>query len=162
MHFDLRKYAATDEIRRAELALRVQFDMVTAVRKRRSIGFRTDRGTWVRVEVQAVDKLGERGWNGVEGASVLRGVAKPEWHESVSWIDGATGRLWRADETDFISVAPIKSGGVLRAKPELSESWWSTLSDSLTALAGYVTSRVAVGQARFIETIHRVFPGLAR
>lgn len=72
--------------------------------------------------------------------------------------------MWRADETDLISDPPIKPGGILITEPELSESWWSTLNASLTALAKHPTTRIAtsagrrITQARITATIHQVFP----
>jgi hypothetical protein len=51
---DLRKTPCDDVLGRVQHALDTYFDRTTEVRKRRSLGFRTDRGTWVRIEVGTV------------------------------------------------------------------------------------------------------------
>lgn len=43
--------------------------------------------------------------------------------------------MWRADETDLVTAAPIKPGGILATDPRLPAAWWSTLESSLDALA---------------------------
>lgn len=158
MHLDLRKYDASEEIERVERALAVRFDPPTEIRKRRSIGFRTDRDTWVRIEQRPVSRFIERGNNGLECSAILRGVARPEWHQSVSWIDRADDRMWRADETDYISDRHVITWGVLRSEPDVSDKWWTVLNASLDALASYPTSRIAVHQSCVSETIKRAFP----
>lgn len=102
--------------------------------------------------------------NGVECSSILDGVAKPEWHGSVSWIDKAAGRVWHADETSLVDAHVIKQGGTLTTDPKLSESWWARFNDSMNALAQHVTVRTAtptlmpITQERFTATIHKIFP----
>jgi hypothetical protein len=133
-------------------------------RKRRTIGFRSDRDTWVRIEARPVDKITGQGWNGIECSALLDGVARPEWFQSVSWRDGDWG--WRADETELITASPIHATGILTVEPDLSERWWATLTSSLSALARHTTTRVAtpgmqpITQQRVISTIHAVFPGI--
>lgn len=162
---DLRLQSHEDVLDRVERALDVRLDRVAAVvRKRRSIGLRTMRGTWVRIEARPADRITGQGWNGVECASVLRGVAKPAWLQAVSWSDAAQGLMWRADEIELITSPPIKPGGTLKVDPNLSGQWWATLTSSLSALAGHMTTRVAtptmqpIGQDRVSSTIHEVFP----
>lgn len=140
-------------------ALDTTLDPTTEVRKRRSVGFRTGRNTWVRIEARSLDRIDGQGWNGVECAAVLRGVAKPDWYQGLAWIDAEHGVAWRADETELIADRPIKPGGVLTTEPELSGSWWATLNASLNALAGQTTTRLRVSQERVTEVIERVFPG---
>ncbi len=161
--FDLRKNRPAEAMARAERALGVQFDSAGEVAKRRTIGAATDRGTWVRVEVRRLEKLGGQGFNGAEAAATLTGVAKPAWFASVAWHDRDCGVMWRADETELISAAPIKAGGVLTVDPQLSASWWATLSTSLDALAAADTTRVAtlhtmpITQARVTAEIEDAF-----
>lgn len=159
MSLDLRDQPCDSVLVRVQCALDTKFDQTTEVRKRRSVGFRTDRNTWVRIEVRSFDRIDGQGWNGVECASVLRGVAKPAWYQGMSWVDAEHGVAWRADETEFIADRPIKPGGILLAEPELAESWWTTFNTSLDALAGQTTTRVAVPPSRITEVIERVFPG---
>ncbi|MFL6140423.1 MAG: hypothetical protein ACJ72N_00960 [Labedaea sp.] len=156
---DLRSQPCDEVIARVQSALDTKFDPATEVRKRRSVGFQTDRNTWVRIEVRSLERIDGQGWNGVECAAVLRGVAKPDWVQGLSWVDAERGVAWRADETEFIADRPIKPGGILTVEPELDESWWATLNASLTALAGQATTRLAVPQGRVTERIERVFPG---
>lgn len=72
--------------------------------------------------------------------------------------------MWRADETELITAAPITPGGTLTDDPQLPASWWSTLNASLTALAEQHTTRIAtpdtvpITQARLTAEINRVFP----
>ncbi|GGY95727.1 hypothetical protein GCM10010300_44670 [Streptomyces olivaceoviridis] len=67
--------------------LRVLFLPDTAVRKRQSVGARTDRETWVRIERRLLGEITDQGWNGAECAARLDGVAQPAWRGASS---GAT------------------------------------------------------------------------
>ena len=164
MTLDLRKHRFDDVIDRVQRAFDTRFDMSSEVRKRRSIGFRTHRATWVRIEAQPVEKMGQRYLNGVEVASILEGVAKPAWHGAVSWIQSADCLLWHADETDFVEASVVKPGGTLTVDPGLPQSWWADFNRSMDALAGHVTARAAtptltpMTQERFTATIHKIFP----
>jgi hypothetical protein len=162
--YDLRRTVIGDVLDRVQQALGVQFAPGGSVRKRRSFGAATDRGTWVRVEVRGPEKIDGQGW-GVEAAHTLGGVAKPAWHAGISWFDTARHVMWRADETDLISDAPVKSGGILTKGPYLSSTWWTSLDQSLDALAAHRTTRQAtpdtepMTQHRLTQAIERVFPG---
>jgi hypothetical protein len=130
-------------IARVEAALRVRMDRGALLRKRRTVSARSDRGTWVRIEARSVDRVISQGWAGVEASGALTGVAKPAWHQAVSWTDPDQGVWWRADETELITAAPVKLGGTITVTPQLPATWWTTLRESLTALAGQPTARVA-------------------
>jgi hypothetical protein len=71
--------------------------------------------------------------------------------------------MWRADETELVTAAPVKPGGILTTDPNLSDAWWATLNASLTALASASTTRVAtlhttpMSQARLTLAITGVF-----
>ena len=164
MALDLRKQSCDDVIARVQRVLGTQFDNATEVRKRRSIGFRTDRGTWVRIEVRTLERMSFQGGNGIESASILSGVAMPEWCQCVSWMDRDQSLVWRADETEFVTSASIKPAGTLATDPGLPNSWWITFNASLDALAKHSTSRVAtptlipMTQSRFTSTIRAIFP----
>lgn len=133
------------------------------VRKRRSVGARTGRGTWVRVERRPIDKINEQGWNGTESAARLEGVVQPEWHGCVVWRDLAGSVMWRADETDLLPGTPI-GAAVLSEEPTLPEEWWRGLGASLDALARNTTGRVAtsdtvtITQELVSASIRGVFP----
>lgn len=163
--YDLRRTDIDDALERVEKALQVRLDLERAVRKRRSIGAATDRGTWTRIELRGPEKLDGQGW-GVEAAHVLRAVAKPAWRAGISWFDTARQVMWRADETDQVTDAPIKPGGLLTIDPELSPLWWATFDRSLDALAAQRTARQAtvdtepMTQQRLSATIEKAFPGL--
>lgn len=162
--YDLRRTAIDDALDRVEKALHVRLDRDGQVCKRRSLGAATDRGTWIRIELRGPEKLDGQGW-GVEAAHVLDGVAKPAWHAGFSWIDTARQVMWRADETDLITDAPIRGGGVLTTDPQLSPDWWATFDRSLDALAAHRTVRQAtidtepMTQQRLTSMIENVFPG---
>jgi len=164
---DLRRTPVEDVLSRVEGALCTALQREDTVRKRRSIGARTDRGTWVRIEARRPEKIDGQGWNGTECAALLEGIAKPDWYAAVSWRDAERAVMWRADETSLVSAAPVKPGGVLTIEPALSENWWASLDASLTALAAVSTTRVStpdtepMTQQRLTETIERAFPGRA-
>lgn len=162
---DLRKERPAESVSRVERALGVRLDPSREVVKRRSLGAATDRGTWVRLEVRQVAKVGGQGFAGNEAAATLAGIAKPAWFQSVAWSDPDAGVMWRADETELVEAPPIKPGGILTTDPDLSAAWWSTLNTSLDALADVDTTRVAtlhmvpITQERVTAEIEKVFPG---
>lgn len=141
----------------------MHLDRNSLVRKRRSIGARTQRDTWVRIERRSLARVGRQGWDGIECAEALRGITKPAWHAGVAWRDAEDAVMWRADETALLPGEPIGSS-VVAVAPELSDVWWETLSASLDALAEQRTNRIAtpdtesVTQELVIETIRGVFP----
>nr|QEO73888.1 hypothetical protein [uncultured bacterium] len=168
MRLDLRKSDASDVIKRVSGALGVELDLTTREDKRRSIGARTSRGTWVRIEVRPLAKILAQGQasNGMEAAELLRGIAKPAWYTAVSWRDAVDDApvLWRADEVEFVSVSPIRSRGSLRDAPELSDAWWTTFNSSLDNLMSQRTTRIATPDTETItqdlvsRVIERAFP----
>ncbi len=160
---DLRTQPWEDVVDRVERCLSVQLDPETAVVKRRSVGARTDRDTWIRIEARTFSKLTGQG-SGSEGAARLpRTVAKPEWYQGLSWQAPEQCVLWRADETELVTALPVKPGGVLSADPGLAQGWWATLGVSLGALKAQATTRVAtphtvpISQERVTATIEGVF-----
>ncbi|MGH3933620.1 MAG: hypothetical protein ACRDS1_01325 [Pseudonocardiaceae bacterium] len=94
---DLRTQPFDDVLDRVERRLDVRLDRATLVRKRRSLGARSDRGTWVRVEARPMAKIAAQGQsgNGMEAAALLQGIAKPEWFDAVSWSDTPAQVVWR-------------------------------------------------------------------
>ncbi len=132
------------------------------VRKRRTVGARTDRGTWVRVERRAFCRIGVQGWNGTECAARLEGVAQPAWLGCLVWQDSDEPVMWRADETGLLPGEPVGTA-VLSEAPILLDEWWQALNDSLDALAAQETRRVAtpdtvtITQALVTESIRSVF-----
>ncbi|MFE3205641.1 hypothetical protein [Embleya sp. NPDC059237] len=140
---DLRVEPVEQALDLVEHGLRVRLDRESVVRKRRSVGARTDRRTWVRIERRSRDRIDGQGWNGIESAAVLDGIAKPEWFAGMSWRETGGDAMWRVDETDLIAAAPVKFGGRLTVDPKLPDAWWVTLNSSLDALAAHRTTRVA-------------------
>lgn len=165
MPLDLRKTSTEDVVARVQKVFDANFNPASEVRKRRSLGYATTRGTWVRIEVRDLARVDGQGW-GLETAAVLDSVAMPAWLQGVSWIDHDLGVMWRADETELVLDTPIKAGGTLKENPGLSESWWETFRSSMQALAAHITTRTAtphlrpVTQARVTETIHKLFPAV--
>jgi hypothetical protein len=147
-----------------EHAFGTSLEPETLVRKRRTIGARTDRGTWVRVERRGLERINGQGWNGAEASALLEGVARPEWYECLVWRDRELPVMWRADETSLLPAPPIGSS-VLAEAPELPESWRRQLNASLNALAAQSTVRTAtpdtvtITQELVTETIRSVFGG---
>ncbi|HEY3691588.1 MAG TPA: hypothetical protein VGL46_15050 [Pseudonocardiaceae bacterium] len=89
---DLPTHTGDDVLQRVEQGLNVRLDRAGEVRKRRSIGAATDRGTWIRIEQRRVEKMGGQGFNGPEAAAVLTGIAKPAWRTSLAWAEPCAGR----------------------------------------------------------------------
>ncbi|MFG2836154.1 hypothetical protein ACGFZH_11260 [Streptomyces zaomyceticus] len=160
---DLRKVPVETVLDRVEQALGVCLDPGTVVRKRRSVGARTDRGTWVRIERRGLDRIGVQGGDGTASAEALRGIAKPAWIAGLAWRDAVEPVMWRADETELLPGTPAGSAVVAEA-PKLSDEWWASLSASLDALASQHTNRIATPDTETLtqelvgETIHNVFP----
>ncbi|GHI07402.1 hypothetical protein Scel_57230 [Streptomyces cellostaticus] len=133
------------------------------VRKRRTVGARTDRGTWVRIERRTVDSIGVQGWNGTECAARLTDIAQPAWLGCMVWQDSDEPAMWRADETGLLPGPPIGTA-VLSEAPVLLDKWWQALNASLDALAGQETRRIAtpdtvtITQALVTKSIRSVFP----
>lgn len=161
---DLRVQPVDEVLDRVAGSLRVRFLPGTVVRKRRSVGARTDRETWVRIERRLLGKITDQGWNGAECAARLDGVARPTWRGCVVWRDASEPVMWRADETDLLSAAPV-GNAILSEAPELPDEWWDGLNASLDALAAHQTRRVAtpdtetITQASVTESIRAVFSG---
>ncbi|WP_369212321.1 hypothetical protein [Streptomyces flavofungini] len=161
---DLRVQAVDEVLDHVERSPLTRFDRDTVVRKRRSVGARTGRDTWVRVERRPVEKIGDLGWNGTECAARLTGVAQPEWRACVVWRDASGDAMWRADETGLLPGSPIGTA-VLSEDPGLPDAWWRACNSSLDALAAQRTSRVAspdtetITQALVTETIQSAFGG---
>ncbi|WP_406108349.1 hypothetical protein OG698_37560 [Streptomyces sp. NBC_01003] len=162
---DLRKEPVEAVLDRVERSLGVRLDHETVVRKRRSVGACTDRGSWVRVERRGLDRIGVQGGDGTASAEALRGIAKPAWLAGVAWRDETEPVMWRGDETELLPGAPVGSA-VVAEDPRLSEEWWAALNASLDALAAQHTNRIAtpdtetLTQELVTETVHSVFPGV--
>ncbi|MFF5189442.1 hypothetical protein ACFY30_37725 [Streptomyces sp. NPDC000345] len=161
---DLRVQPVDEILDRVEQSFQARLDRESVVRKRRSVGARTERGTWVRVERRLLDKIGDQGWNGTECAARLEDVVQPVWRGCVVWRDTDAPVMWRADETELLPGNPIGTA-VLTADPRLRDTWWQAFSESLDALAAQHTRRIAtpdtvtITQALVTEAIRTAFPG---
>ncbi|GAA0499007.1 hypothetical protein [Streptomyces olivaceiscleroticus] len=159
---DLRVESVDEVLDHVERAFQTHLTRDTVVRKRRSVGARTDRETWVRIERRGLDKIGVQGWNGTESAARLEGIAQPAWQGCVVWRDAGGPVMWRADETELLPGKPIGTA-VLSGDPMLPDEWWKAFSSSLVALAAQGTRRVAtpdtdtITQALVTESIRGVF-----
>ncbi|MEV7925412.1 hypothetical protein [Kitasatospora sp. NPDC088779] len=139
---DLRREPVQHILDQVEQRLDTVLDRAGLVRKRRSVGAGTDRGTWVRIERRPWTRAREQGWAGTEAAAALRGVAMPRWVGSASWHDLDDEAVWRADETSLLPGGPVGTA-VLAADPGLPDTWWHALNTSLDALTAQPTGRVA-------------------
>ncbi len=161
---DLRVHPVDEVLDHVERSLQVRLLPGTVVRKRRTVGARTDRDTWVRIERRLLDKIPDQGWNGTECAARLEGIAQPEWHGCVVWRDVGGPVMWRADETELLPGSPVGTA-VLSAAPALPDEWWAALNASLEALSAQSTRRVAtpdtvtITQDLVTESIRGVFSG---
>ncbi|KUO13656.1 hypothetical protein [Streptomyces sp. DSM 15324] len=161
---DLRVHPVGELLDRVGCSFQTRLDPNTVVRKRRSVGARTDRDTWIRVERRPLDKIGDQGWNGTEQAARLHGIAQPSWRGCTVWRDPVDPVMWRADETDLLPGGPVGTA-VLSDEPELTAAWWQAFNTSLDSLAAQHTGRVAtpdtvtITQTLVTETIRSAFPG---
>ncbi|MFB7254009.1 hypothetical protein [Streptomyces nojiriensis] len=150
-----------------EQALHVRLDRHALVRKRRSLGGRTERGTWVRIERRGFERIGPQGWNGTEAAAVLQGVAMPEWYQGVAGRERGEPVMWRADELELMTSPSVGKSSLVLDDPSLPDAWWEALNASLDALAAQRTPRLAtpdtvtITQAKVTQTLVEAFPGLA-
>jgi hypothetical protein len=157
---DLRKVAVDDVLSRVQASLQLVLSAEGSVRKRRSLGFRSDRGTWVRIECRGTERFDGQGW-GLEAARILDGVPVPAWYAGISWLDTERSVMWRADETAFVEQAPV--GRAVHA-PALPDSWWTQFNTAMDRLTGHVTSRRAtpdcepINLERVEAAIRKVFP----
>ncbi|WP_186382520.1 hypothetical protein, partial [Amycolatopsis rhizosphaerae] len=162
---DLRKASVDEVLSRVEVGLGVALGRESVVRKRRTVGAPSDRGTWVRIEVRPLAKIAGQGQaaNGLEAAELLTGIAKPAWYASLSWHDADEQAIWRADEVELLTDEPLQRGKVREVS--LSEAWWARLNASLDALGRQHTTRVAtpdtetINHALVARDIERAFPG---
>ncbi|MFD6877311.1 MULTISPECIES: hypothetical protein [unclassified Streptomyces] len=163
---DLRRQPVEDVLERVEKALHLQLDRQALVRKRRSLGGRTERDTWVRIERRGFERIGPQGWNGTEAAAVLQGIARPEWYQGVAWREPGEPVMWRADELELIASPPVGKGALVLEDPGLSDSWWEALTSSLDALAAQQTPRIAtpdtvtITQEEVAQALGEVFPSI--
>ena len=160
---DLRKVAIDDVLSRVQKSLQLVMNPEGAVRKRRSVGFRSDRGTWVRVECRGLERFDGQGW-GLEAAQILEGVPVPRWYAGISWLDAERNVMWRADETQLVEEAPV---GRAANAPALPEAWWEAFNVAMDELASHVTTRAAtpdcepINLQRVETAIRKVFPDAA-
>ncbi|KUN90035.1 hypothetical protein AQJ66_03025 [Streptomyces bungoensis] len=161
---DLRVEPVDDVLEHVERSLQMQLVRDTVVCKRRSVGGRTDRGTWVRVERRSFDRIGAQGWNGTEAAAVLHGVSMPKWYAGLAWRERDEPVMWRADEMVLVTAPPVGQAALVIEDPQLSDGWWAALNASLDALAAQRTHRLATPdtetatQELVTGTIRAVFP----
>lgn len=156
---DLRTHTPEDVLALVEQYLDVRLDPSTAAygNTGATAGFRSDAGTWVRLQWRPSLKLNAQSWTGAEAASVLQGVSKPELLRSVRWRDEVRDVVWRADETTLIEGAVISSAGSVTNDPGLSDAWWADLKASLAALAVHQTPRVGMPQDHLTRRVTEVF-----
>lgn len=140
---DLRRRPVEDVPARVEQALHVRLDRHALVRKRRSLGGRTERGTWVRIERRGCERIGPQDWNGTEAAAVLQGVAMPEWYQGMAWRERGEPVMWRADELELMRSPSVGKSALVLDDPGLPDAWWEALNASLDGLAAQRTPRIA-------------------
>lgn len=154
--FDVRRNPHDDVLNSVDRALGVRLDRSSVVYGEHGAteGFRTDRGTWVRLERRQRWRINSAVWIGLEAAATIRGVKKPEWFQSATWTDQARDVVWRADEMELIT-APVV--GDLATAAALPDSWWTGLRESLAALGAHPTERVGMSQAHLTKRVTEVF-----
>jgi transcriptional regulator with XRE-family HTH domain len=139
-----------------ERAFDVRLDRDGLTLGSQSVGARTNRGTWVRLQGCPAGQVGWQAWNGTEAVLLLEGVAAPRWFNAATWRDDASEVLWRADETALVTDPPVSKSSFLRADPELSEAWWRDWSTSLDALERHGCARIAIVDGQPVTESHIV------
>ncbi|WP_416986149.1 hypothetical protein [Streptomyces sp. T028] len=163
-NLDLRRESLDGVLDRVERSLQVRLDLQTVVRKRRTIGARTDRDTWVRIERRGFERIGAQGWNGPESAAVLSGIVMPSWYAGFAWREPEEPVMWRADEMELVNAAPVGQAALVIEDPRVPDAWWSALNASLDALAAQSAPRLAtpdtetITQELVTSTLGVVFP----
>lgn len=157
--FDTRSEPHEDVLEHVERAFDLVLDRATVVHGigGTTEGFRSDRGTWVRIDQRPPWRIKSAAWAGLEAASTIEGVPIPGWFQSATWADPARERVWRADEVEFVSAPSIRAAGGLEVAAALPDTWWAGLRTSLIALAQHETERVGMSQAHLTKRIGEVF-----
>lgn len=125
-----------------------------------SAGYRTDRGTWVRVDSRSRSVIQPQSWVGAEAASVIRGIPMPAWLQSATWADTSRDRVWRAEEMELVTEPVVAvTGTMLTAPSDLPDTWWVELRAALAALAGFRTLRVSGRQELITRRVSQVLGG---
>ncbi|SDC24909.1 Phosphotransferase enzyme family protein [Actinokineospora iranica] len=160
--FDIRQDQHDDVLERVEVALGVRLDRGSVVYGIYGVteGFRSDRETWVRVECRSRWRGPGAAWIGLEAASAIPGVPKPDWYQSTTWVDPGRELVWRADEVELITSPSVSAAGGLAVAAGLPDFWWQQMRDSLAELGAYETKRVGMAQAHLSKRINQVFDGL--
>lgn len=127
---DLRVHPVDEVLDHVERSLQVHLLPDTVIRKRRFVGARTDRDTWVRIERRLLNKITDQGWNGGECAARLEGIAQPEWRGCVIWreMNKPDSMCFRQSRREIFVVNGARA--------------WRPLERDLTVSAKYVGSHV--------------------
>jgi hypothetical protein len=99
-----------------------------------------DGDVWLRVMVEDTDYEPVCRWDGNVAANSILGVAKPKvlrWHDWRHGDEYPRGGRLRGEVMTLAPGSTVAPGGVLRTDPELPDTWWEELRESLTALAAH-------------------------
>ncbi|MBA8827812.1 hypothetical protein FHX42_005219 [Saccharopolyspora lacisalsi] len=154
---DLREASYEDVVAQMQWRTGVGLDRATVVygESGATAGFRTTRGTWLRVQHRHCDRTPPWTWTGLEDAARVVGVRKPGWIQAVEWVDVERNVVWRADELELVTAAVV--GGLTHRPEDLPDEWWQRLAGSLELLQAYSTDRIALSQAHLSDRIRSVF-----
>lgn len=157
--YNLRTQNLGDVRAEVEKALDVKLDDASVAygTQGATVGFATTAGTWVRIAWTNPHGIHGPSWTGMEIASAIVGVRKPELYRSYRWADRQRSVVWRADETERLSSRAVHSTGVIDTEPDLTAAWWSDFKASLGTLAAVDTERVAMTQKHLTRRIDQVF-----
>ncbi|MFH9353509.1 hypothetical protein [Kitasatospora sp. NPDC017646] len=110
---------------------------------------------WLRLVSAPADKASGKLWDGPQEAerSMPPAVPRPRLRERRTWAEGEYGYL--AELYDKVTAPTVTiHEPILRAVPDLDDTWWGTLSTALDAIATLPSDRVAVRQ----EYLDRAMP----
>lgn len=105
-----------------------------------------DEDRWLRLSCIPADRTPS--WDGAEAAerAVPDGIPRPRLHEVSEWRAGEFA--YRAELYDRVTRQPLSDGALLSASPDLPDTWWKDLRNSLDSLTTVETDRVAIRQER--------------
>ncbi|WP_246204240.1 hypothetical protein [Streptomyces tailanensis] len=121
----------------------------------RTIGSRTEGGRWLRVHCGEASKTPADRNEGIAVAEerISDRVSRPRLHKLFRWGDGPY--VFEAELIDYVAQ-PVVSPTTphLTKDPDLPDSWWATLRESLDALSTAQPPRETIRQS----WADRVFP----
>jgi hypothetical protein len=111
---------------------------------------------WLRVVSDEPQWAQGYAWTGNLDANEITGVHKPRVLDVFEWSEG-DWRNQRAEVMTLVAGTPCSPTDVLRATPDLPDTWWGDLRRSLRVLAETSTTRSHADQERVNDRVRGRF-----